>query len=81
MTKKLMLALSVFMMVATAGTVMAAPQNGSGVCDESGLGIGNDGVLQYQYDGLYDDEFIDEDGDGVCDSQPLLEENHRGGRF
>lgn len=80
MTKKLMLALSVFMLVGTAGTVMAAPQNGSGACDGSGLGIGNDGVAQYQYDSRFDENFVDEDGDGICDSEPQLLEMHRGQR-
>ncbi|WKY44087.1 hypothetical protein Q5O14_15895 [Eubacteriaceae bacterium ES2] len=78
MTKKLMAALSVLMLVGTAGTVMAAPRDGSGVCDGSGLGIGNDGVAQYQYDSRYDENFVDEDGDGVCDNEPQYLGYHRG---
>ncbi|WKY47400.1 hypothetical protein Q5O24_13745 [Eubacteriaceae bacterium ES3] len=80
MTKKLMAGLAVLMMVGTAGTVMAAPQNGSGVCDGTGQGIGNDGVKQYQYDSTYDENFVDEDGDGVCDNEPQFLEMRRGQR-
>ncbi|WKY44095.1 hypothetical protein Q5O14_15940 [Eubacteriaceae bacterium ES2] len=80
MIKKLMAVLSVLMLVGTAGTVMAAPRDGSGVCDGSGLGVGNDGEAQYQHDSRYDENFVDEDGDGVCDNEPQLLEMHRGQR-
>lgn len=78
MTKKLLAGLSVLMILGTAGTAMAAPRDGSGVCDGTGLGIGNEGVAQYQYDDRYDDAFADEDGDGVCDNDQLFEQNQRG---
>ncbi|WKY47391.1 hypothetical protein Q5O24_13700 [Eubacteriaceae bacterium ES3] len=80
MTKKLMAGLAVLMMVGSAGTVMAAPQAGAGACDGTGVGIGNDGVAQYQFDGTYDENFVDEDGDGVCDTEPQFLEYHRGQR-
>ncbi|WKY46822.1 hypothetical protein Q5O24_10685 [Eubacteriaceae bacterium ES3] len=67
-------------MLATAGTAMAVGRSGNGDCDGTGLGIGNDGVVQHLNEDC-DGTFIDEDGDGVCDNMPLETGQHHGGRW
>ena len=60
MTKKMILVTSLALMLATAGTAMAASGNGTGVANGTGVGNGTGQHMAYQ-------GTQDADGDGICD--------------